>query len=178
VACGYSYGRKVHHTFFQIAKTLLSLCHLHVPSMAQKSNQISWNRNLSRARALGMGGEFRTKGANVFLGPVVSPLGRTVTSGRNWEGVWTVPTSVNYSALLKLNLYLPRHISRPLPVWCLGIRDGPRCSNSRRYHIYKGMSRLLNLITPFLMFFIAFYRQRTRGTSNAKRRRSISIFQY
>lgn len=33
-----------------------------------------------------MGGEFRTKGVNVFLGPVVSPLGRTVTSGRNWEG--------------------------------------------------------------------------------------------
>lgn len=52
------------------------------------ANKISWNRNLSRARAVGMGGEFRTKGANVFLGPVVSPLGRTVTSGRNWEGTW------------------------------------------------------------------------------------------
>ncbi|KUI74295.1 putative beta-glucosidase M [Cytospora mali] len=47
----------------------------------------SWNRNLSLSRGLGMGGEFRTKGANVFLGPVVSPLGRTVTSGRNWEGI-------------------------------------------------------------------------------------------
>lgn len=54
--------------------------------MAYEADKISWNRNLSRARALGMGGEFRTKGANVFLGPVVSPLGRTVTSGRNWEG--------------------------------------------------------------------------------------------
>ncbi|PSR91994.1 glycoside hydrolase superfamily [Coniella lustricola] len=47
----------------------------------------SWNRNLSYQRALGMGGEFRTKGVNVLLGPVVSPVGRTVTSGRNWEGV-------------------------------------------------------------------------------------------
>jgi beta-glucosidase len=33
-----------------------------------------------------MGGEFRTKGVNVALGPVVSPVGRTVTGGRNWEG--------------------------------------------------------------------------------------------
>ncbi len=33
-----------------------------------------------------MGGEFRTKGANVALGPVVGPLGRVVESGRNWEG--------------------------------------------------------------------------------------------
>lgn len=33
-----------------------------------------------------MGGEFRTKGANVALGPVVSPLGRVAVGGRNWEG--------------------------------------------------------------------------------------------
>lgn len=62
------------------------LGYLRLPSMANEADKISWNRNLSRARALGMGGEFRIKGANVFLGPVVSPLGRTVTSGRNWEG--------------------------------------------------------------------------------------------
>lgn len=35
----------------------------------------SWNRNLSLQRAIGMGGEFRTKGVNVLLGPVVGPLG-------------------------------------------------------------------------------------------------------
>lgn len=51
----------------------------------------SWNRNLTLSRGLGMGGEFRTKGANVFLGPVVSPLGRTVTSGRYWEGISVDP---------------------------------------------------------------------------------------
>lgn len=38
-----------------------------------------------------MGNEFRTKGVNVLLGPVVSPLGRGVTNGRNWEGIASDP---------------------------------------------------------------------------------------
>ncbi|CAJ2505802.1 Uu.00g131960.m01.CDS01 [Anthostomella pinea] len=46
----------------------------------------SWNRDLAYKRAVGMAGEFRTKGVNVALGPVVGPLGRIVSSGRNWEG--------------------------------------------------------------------------------------------
>lgn len=33
-----------------------------------------------------MGGEFRAKGVNVALGPVVGPLGRVASGGRNWEG--------------------------------------------------------------------------------------------
>lgn len=33
-----------------------------------------------------MGREFKTKGVNVLLGPVVGPAWRVVTSGRNWEG--------------------------------------------------------------------------------------------
>jgi hypothetical protein len=33
-----------------------------------------------------MGGEFRAKGANIALGPVVGPLGRVAEGGRNWEG--------------------------------------------------------------------------------------------
>lgn len=33
-----------------------------------------------------MGGEFRRKGVNVLLGPVVGPAGRIVRGGRNWEG--------------------------------------------------------------------------------------------
>ena len=33
-----------------------------------------------------MGGEFKKKGVNVLLGPVVGPAGRVVLSGRNWEG--------------------------------------------------------------------------------------------
>ncbi|KAK3685401.1 glycosyl hydrolase family 3 N terminal domain-containing protein [Podospora appendiculata] len=46
----------------------------------------SWNKDLARERGTGMGGEFRTKGVNVLLGPVVGPTGRVVLSGRNWEG--------------------------------------------------------------------------------------------
>ena len=33
-----------------------------------------------------MGYEFRTKGVNIALGPVVGPLGRLAEGGRNWEG--------------------------------------------------------------------------------------------
>lgn len=46
----------------------------------------SWNRDLALRRAVGMGGEFRSKGVNVALGPVVGPAGRTLSGGRNWEG--------------------------------------------------------------------------------------------
>ncbi|KAH8195297.1 hypothetical protein TruAng_010546 [Truncatella angustata] len=46
----------------------------------------SWNKNLTRYRGMGMGGEYKTKGVNVALGPVVGPVGRVVTGGRNWEG--------------------------------------------------------------------------------------------
>jgi hypothetical protein len=33
-----------------------------------------------------MAQEFRAKGVNIALGPVVGPLGRVATGGRNWEG--------------------------------------------------------------------------------------------
>ncbi|KAJ5606519.1 hypothetical protein N7510_009300 [Penicillium lagena] len=46
----------------------------------------SWNKSLAHDRGWYMGGEFRKKGVQVALGPVVGPLGRTTTGGRNWEG--------------------------------------------------------------------------------------------
>ncbi|KAL4936770.1 putative beta-glucosidase M [Aspergillus oleicola] len=46
----------------------------------------SWNRDLALARATHMGYEYRTKGVNMILGPVVGPLGRVALGGRNWEG--------------------------------------------------------------------------------------------
>ncbi|KAF3006151.1 hypothetical protein E8E14_006981 [Neopestalotiopsis sp. 37M] len=46
----------------------------------------SWNRNLTKLRGIGMGKEFKVKGAQVALGPVVGPLGRIANGGRNWEG--------------------------------------------------------------------------------------------
>ncbi|AEO63458.1 glycoside hydrolase family 3 protein [Thermothielavioides terrestris NRRL 8126] len=51
----------------------------------------SWNKALARQRGAGMGGEFKTKGVNVLLGPVVGPAGRVVLSGRNWEGFSSDP---------------------------------------------------------------------------------------
>ena len=51
----------------------------------------SWNRDLAQQRAEGMGAEFKKKGVNVMLGPVVGPIGRTVRSGRYWEGVSVDP---------------------------------------------------------------------------------------
>lgn len=46
----------------------------------------SWNKELTYKRGMGMGGEFKRKGVNMLLGPVVGPLGRVVEGGRNWEG--------------------------------------------------------------------------------------------
>ncbi|KAK7969418.1 beta-glucosidase [Apiospora saccharicola] len=51
----------------------------------------SWNRALAKQRAVNMGQEFRTKGVNVALGPVVGPIGRVVQGGRNWEGFTVDP---------------------------------------------------------------------------------------
>ncbi|KAF4302145.1 putative beta-glucosidase m [Botryosphaeria dothidea] len=46
----------------------------------------SWNRDLAKARGQAIGQESKAKGVNVWLGPVMGPLGRTVLGGRNWEG--------------------------------------------------------------------------------------------
>lgn len=46
----------------------------------------SFNRDLAHQRAVGMAGEFRKKGSNIALGPVVGPVGRIAVDGRAWEG--------------------------------------------------------------------------------------------
>jgi beta-glucosidase len=46
----------------------------------------SWNRALAYDRAHYIGREFKAKGINMALGPVVGPLGRIAKGGRNWEG--------------------------------------------------------------------------------------------
>lgn len=46
----------------------------------------SWNKDLAKQRGAHMGAEFRRKGVNLLLGPVVGPLGRVAEGGRNWEG--------------------------------------------------------------------------------------------
>jgi beta-glucosidase-like glycosyl hydrolase len=43
------------------------------------------------ARAVAIGQEFRGKGANIYLGPTVGPIGRKPLGGRNWEGFGADP---------------------------------------------------------------------------------------
>ena len=51
----------------------------------------SWNKDLAKKRAIHMGHEYRRKGVNLMLGPVVGPIGRVAEGGRNWEGFSTDP---------------------------------------------------------------------------------------
>lgn len=51
----------------------------------------SWNVSLAYQRAQFMGAEFKKKGVNVALGPVVGPLQRIATGGRAWEGFGSDP---------------------------------------------------------------------------------------
>jgi beta-glucosidase len=51
----------------------------------------TWDKDLMMRRAVAMGQEFRGKGANVFLGPAVGPMGRKPRGGRNWEGFGADP---------------------------------------------------------------------------------------
>lgn len=46
----------------------------------------SWNKDLAARRGAAMADEFKKKGVNVLLGPVVGPAWRVTLSGRNWEG--------------------------------------------------------------------------------------------
>ncbi|KAF2153567.1 glycoside hydrolase family 3 protein [Myriangium duriaei CBS 260.36] len=51
----------------------------------------SWNRVLTHARARALGKEFKAKGINVLLGPVVGGLGRIAKAGRNYESFSSDP---------------------------------------------------------------------------------------
>lgn len=65
----------------------------------------SWNRNLTYARGLHMGAEFKAKGASVALGPVAGPLGKIARGGRNWEGFSNDPYlsgALNYETIVSM----------------------------------------------------------------------------
>jgi len=51
----------------------------------------TFDKSLMYKRGVALGKEFRGKGANVFLGPSVGPLGRKPRGGRNWEGFGADP---------------------------------------------------------------------------------------
>ena len=50
----------------------------------------TWNRTLIRQRGKAMGAEFKGKGVNVALGPMMN-MGRVPQGGRNWEGFGADP---------------------------------------------------------------------------------------
>jgi beta-glucosidase len=51
----------------------------------------TFDKALMNARGVAIGEEFRCKGANIYLGPTVGPLGRKPLGGRNWEGFGADP---------------------------------------------------------------------------------------
>jgi beta-glucosidase len=51
----------------------------------------TWDRSIMYERGHAMGVEFKAKGAQVLLGPVAGPLGRSAYAGRNWEGFSSDP---------------------------------------------------------------------------------------
>ena len=50
----------------------------------------TWNRTLLRTRGKALGEEFKGKGVNVALGPMMN-MGRIAQGGRNWEGFGADP---------------------------------------------------------------------------------------
>lgn len=62
----------------------------------------TFDKDLIYARAVAIGKEFRGKGAHVFLGPSVGPLGRKPLGGRNWEGFGSDPVLQGIAAALTI----------------------------------------------------------------------------
>lgn len=120
----------------------------------------SWNRELARQRAVGMAGEFRRKGSNIALGPVVGPLGRTAASGRNWEGFAADPYLCGQLAFETVVGTQSQGIITSVKVCvCAGWNDVRRSwltfggdstllgMSKRRTGIPRGISRLSRLIS-------------------------------
>ncbi|KAJ0286372.1 hypothetical protein Brms1b_004114 [Colletotrichum noveboracense] len=62
----------------------------------------TWDKDLMYARGVAMGKEFRGKGANIYLGPSVGPIGRKPRGGRNWEGFGADPVLQGKAAALTI----------------------------------------------------------------------------
>ncbi|EXF81061.1 glycosyl hydrolase family 3 N terminal domain-containing protein [Colletotrichum fioriniae PJ7] len=62
----------------------------------------TFDKDLMYARGVAIGKEFRGKGANVYLGPSVGPIGRKPRGGRNWEGFGADPALQGKAAALTI----------------------------------------------------------------------------
>ena len=72
----------------------------------------SWDKDMAHKRGYEMGMEFKDKGANVILGPVAGPLGRSGYGGRNWEGFSPDPylTGMMFEEVSTRLVYLMQNI--------------------------------------------------------------------
>ncbi|WYZ38560.1 hypothetical protein EsH8_III_000474 [Colletotrichum jinshuiense] len=62
----------------------------------------TFDKDLMYARGVAIGKEFRGKGANIYLGPSVGPIGRKPKGGRNWEGFGADPVLQGKAASLTI----------------------------------------------------------------------------
>lgn len=60
----------------------------------------TWDKSLMYSRGVALGEEFRGKGINIHLGPVVGPIGRKPRGGRIWEGFGADPVLQAYGGAL------------------------------------------------------------------------------
>jgi hypothetical protein len=109
-----------------------------------------------------MGGEFRKKGVQVALGPVVGPLGRTTTGGRNWEGECQEVESgdIRIANILKVPPTIPTSV----------VRSPPQPSKEHKSKVLSQVSRYVihrsshwNALILNLKLSIALHRQRARA---------------
>ncbi|KAF3031612.1 hypothetical protein E8E12_002364 [Didymella heteroderae] len=77
----------------------------------------SWDRNLIYQRGLFMAEEFRAKGINIALSPVVGPLGRSAFGGRNWEGFGADPYLAGVAAKETIAGFNARGVQSTIKHW-------------------------------------------------------------
>lgn len=126
--------------------------------------QCSWSKDLAFRRGTAMGGEFKTKGVNVLLGPVVGPAWRIVRGGRNWEGFSVDPW---LSGVL-----VAQTVSG---IQGQGVITSTKVSLSHTTTC-RSYGKLKWLVLKY-WYFAALYWQRTRNQPESRRKYLCRIFQ-
>lgn len=87
---------------------------------AQLSVGAGWNRGLAYARAVQMGKEFKAKGIDVALSPVIGPIGRVARGGRNWVSGFPLYLTPRYRIQLTASALIGRLRKRSVSGGCSG----------------------------------------------------------
>ena len=137
----------------------------------------SWNKDLARDRGMHMGQEFRHKGVHVLLGPVVGPIGRVATGGRNWEGFSSDPYHTGVMGAETIKGMQSRGVSASIKVRIISHSKKRTNSNSMDSSIISAMNRsstvTLKMMTKESMLshshLISMIRRFTSSTSGPSR---------